>query len=558
MIWSLLYLTASRPDIIFNVGLCARFQANPKESHLMVVKMTLRYLKGTLDICIWYPRGYSFDLVGYVDVDYAGFHVDIKSTSGTAHFLGSCLVSWGTKKQNSVALSTAETEYMAAASCCAQLLWIRQQLRDYGIFVDCIFILCDNTSDVNIATNPCQHKRTKYIDIRYHFLRDNVEKGNISIIFCKTEDQIEDIFTKALSRDHFENSSKELLRSWFFDSVKVTVIRVPLELKFGHLISSNYAYVPAAKNTSKSTKVKATPRKSVKNVKVVSDATTQVDTVVKEAMVHGESMPITTSQELTIEKSVDNLEKEVDTTIVVPVVEGKGSKEPAQKEAYDGLSFSWMEDEDDNGGEKEEGVVGGHEENTTQDIANEEEKSENEGDSGEDNESEIEEEGNSENEGEAQEKASESERVDEESEEENENMSEKSKGSMTIGNTVIAPSEEASGEKRTKEFGPLLTPFTGDKEVSSIENDLPLYEVGKKPRKTPVKATESAVPTSKEVAPLAKTPLTRSERKVVDKQIIKEFRSAKKPRKKVLIVESMVELDGEDEFKSVFPEMFST
>ncbi|XP_070039178.1 secreted RxLR effector protein 161-like [Nicotiana tomentosiformis] len=98
MIWSLLYLTESNPDIAFSVGLCARFQANPKESHLKAIKRILKYLRGTPDLCLWYLIGYNFDQVGYADADYAGFHVDKKSTSGTTHFLGFCLVSWGTKK----------------------------------------------------------------------------------------------------------------------------------------------------------------------------------------------------------------------------------------------------------------------------------------------------------------------------------------------------------------------------------------------------------------------------------------------------------------------------
>ncbi|XP_070054099.1 secreted RxLR effector protein 161-like [Nicotiana tomentosiformis] len=210
MIWSLLYVTTSRPDIVFSVGLCARFQANPKKSHMKAVKRILRYLRGAADLCLWYPRGYSFDLVGYADADYTGFHVDKESTSRTAHFLGSCLVSWGTKKQNSVALSTTKVEYLAATSFCAQLLWIKQHLRNYGIFVDCVPIFCDNTSAINIAKHSCQHKRTKHIDIRHHFLRDNVEKGNISINFYKTKDQIANIFTKALSRDYFERNKLEL------------------------------------------------------------------------------------------------------------------------------------------------------------------------------------------------------------------------------------------------------------------------------------------------------------------------------------------------------------
>ena len=120
-----------------------------------------------------------------------------------ANFLGPCLVSWATRKQNSVALSTAGAKYVAAASCCSQLFWIKQQLEDIGIKTGCIPIMCDNTSAINMAKNPVQHKRTKYIDIRHHFLRDNVEKGFIIMKFCATEDQIVDIFTKALGREPF-------------------------------------------------------------------------------------------------------------------------------------------------------------------------------------------------------------------------------------------------------------------------------------------------------------------------------------------------------------------
>ncbi|XP_075079875.1 secreted RxLR effector protein 161-like [Nicotiana tabacum] len=130
IIGSLLYLTSSRHDIVFSVGLCARFQPNPKESHLKDAKRILRYLKGTQDLVLYYPSGDSFNLIGYADTDYASHLMDRKSTSGMAHFLRSCLISWGTRKQNSVALSTAEAEYVAAASSCAQLLWIKQQLED--------------------------------------------------------------------------------------------------------------------------------------------------------------------------------------------------------------------------------------------------------------------------------------------------------------------------------------------------------------------------------------------------------------------------------------------
>ncbi|XP_057248977.1 secreted RxLR effector protein 161-like [Beta vulgaris subsp. vulgaris] len=177
MIGSLLYLTSSRPDILHSVCLCARFQSCPKESHFKAVKRILRYLRGTNNLYLWYPKGGNFDLIGFSDADYAGFLVDRKSTSGTATFLGPCLISWASKKQNSVALSTAEAEYVAAASCCAQVLWVRQQLRDFVCLIDNVPIMCDNTSAINISKNPVQHSRTKHIEIRYHFLRDHVEKG---------------------------------------------------------------------------------------------------------------------------------------------------------------------------------------------------------------------------------------------------------------------------------------------------------------------------------------------------------------------------------------------
>ncbi|KAK6153180.1 hypothetical protein DH2020_012819 [Rehmannia glutinosa] len=131
MIGSLLYLTASRPDILHAVCLCARFQSNPKESHLSAVKRIFRYLKGTIQYGLFYPKNEIFSLKGYSDSDYAGNIDDRKSTSGSCQFLGDCLVSWFSKKQNCVSLSTAEAEYIFAAFCCTQLLWMKQTLADY-------------------------------------------------------------------------------------------------------------------------------------------------------------------------------------------------------------------------------------------------------------------------------------------------------------------------------------------------------------------------------------------------------------------------------------------
>jgi hypothetical protein len=119
MIGSLLYLCASRPDIMLSVCMCARFQADPKEVHLRVVKRVMRYLVYTPKFGLWYPKGSTFDLIGYSDADWAGCKIDRKSTSRTCQFLGRSLVSWASKKQNLVALSTAEAEYIAAGHCCA-------------------------------------------------------------------------------------------------------------------------------------------------------------------------------------------------------------------------------------------------------------------------------------------------------------------------------------------------------------------------------------------------------------------------------------------------------
>ncbi|GJT19954.1 putative ribonuclease H-like domain-containing protein [Tanacetum coccineum] len=143
MIGSLMYLTSSRPDIMFAVCACARYQVNPKVSHLHAVKRIFRYLKGQPKLGLWYPKDSPFDLVAYTDSDYAGASLDRKSTTGGCQFLRCRLISWQCKKQTVVANSTTEAEYVAASSCCGQVLWIQNQLLDYGynfmhtkIFID--------------------------------------------------------------------------------------------------------------------------------------------------------------------------------------------------------------------------------------------------------------------------------------------------------------------------------------------------------------------------------------------------------------------------------------
>jgi hypothetical protein len=210
MIGSLLCLCASRPDIMLSVCMCARFQSDPKECHLVVVKRILRYLVHTPCFGIWYPKGSTFDLIGYSDSYYVGCKVDRKNTLGTCQFLGRSLVSWRSKKQTFVALSTAESEYVAAGQCCAQLLWMRQTLWDFGYNLRKVTLLGDNESAIRLADNPVEHNCTKHIDIRHHFLRDHQQRGDIVVCHISTENQLTDIFTKPLDEKRFCRLRSEL------------------------------------------------------------------------------------------------------------------------------------------------------------------------------------------------------------------------------------------------------------------------------------------------------------------------------------------------------------
>ena len=187
MIGSLLYVTASRPDVMQAIGQVARFQAAPKENHIIAVKRIFKYLKGTVDFGLWYPKGNDLTLIAYSDADWAGCVDDRKITSGIAFFLGGCLVSWSSKKQSSMSLSTAEAKYIAATACCTQILWMKQTLQD--IQVTCnepIPILCDNTSAISISKNPVVHSKTKHIPIKFHFLQEQVTEKNIKLEYIGT------------------------------------------------------------------------------------------------------------------------------------------------------------------------------------------------------------------------------------------------------------------------------------------------------------------------------------------------------------------------------------
>ncbi|KAK9756213.1 hypothetical protein RND81_01G081400 [Saponaria officinalis] len=207
----LLYLTASRPDLMFSSSLLSRFIQSPSQLHHSAAKRVLRYLKGTKELCIWYKPTKTSELVGYSDSDWGRLIDDMKSTSGYAFTLGSGIFSWQSQKQDNVAQSTAEAEYIAACAAVNQAIWLRKVLKDMGKeqFTS-TRLLCDSMSAIAIAKNPVCHKRTKHFKIKYHFVRDSQREGEINLEYCPPQEQLANIFTKALPKQKFEELRSKL------------------------------------------------------------------------------------------------------------------------------------------------------------------------------------------------------------------------------------------------------------------------------------------------------------------------------------------------------------
>ncbi|GJX06952.1 retrovirus-related pol polyprotein from transposon TNT 1-94 [Tanacetum coccineum] len=172
MVRALMYLTASRPDIVHATCYCARYQAKPTEKHLTAVKRIFWYLKDSINMGLWYRKDTGFELTAFSDSDHAG------------------------------CLDSPEAEYESLSACCAQVLWLRTQLTEYGFHFDKIPMYCDSKAAIAISYNPVQHSRTKHIDVR--FIKEHVEKGIVELFFVGTEYQLADLFTKALSEDRFK------------------------------------------------------------------------------------------------------------------------------------------------------------------------------------------------------------------------------------------------------------------------------------------------------------------------------------------------------------------
>ncbi|GKB33398.1 retrovirus-related pol polyprotein from transposon TNT 1-94 [Tanacetum coccineum] len=204
MAGSLMYLTANRPDLVFAVCICTKYQASPTKKHLEALKRVFRYLRGTINWGLWYPKDTAMALTAYADADHAGCQDTRRSMSRSAQFLGDKLVSWSSKKQKSTTISTTEAEYINMSRCCAQILWMRSQLIDYGFAFNKIPLYCENCIAIALYCNNVQHSRSKHIDIRHHFIREQVEKGVVELYFMTMDYQLADIFTKALPREQFE------------------------------------------------------------------------------------------------------------------------------------------------------------------------------------------------------------------------------------------------------------------------------------------------------------------------------------------------------------------
>ena len=202
----LLYLsTRTRPDIAYAVNNVAKYCSNPTEEHWTAVKRILRYVKGTRDLGLLYTNDEPKECVGYSDADWGGDADDRKSTSGFLFQIGGTAVTWKSKKQNCVALSTAEAEYMALTSAAQEAIWMRELTTELGKEpTKSTVIYEDNQSAICMARNPQFHGRTKHIGIKYHYIREQVNNKKVELKYCPTEDMIADALTKGLSRERFE------------------------------------------------------------------------------------------------------------------------------------------------------------------------------------------------------------------------------------------------------------------------------------------------------------------------------------------------------------------
>lgn len=207
MVGAVLYATQTRPDIQYAVTTLAQFSANPGIKHLEAMKRLLRYLRGTADFKLHLGRrpNSGINLVGWTDSDWAGDIDTRRSVGGFVFDVAGSSITWSSKKQPTVALSTVEAEYMAASNATKEAIWLRTLLADLGHpQMSATIIHADNQGCIALSRNPVAHSRAKHIDIRHHFIRERIARSEIDLQFLSTKEMVADIFTKALPRDLFE------------------------------------------------------------------------------------------------------------------------------------------------------------------------------------------------------------------------------------------------------------------------------------------------------------------------------------------------------------------
>jgi hypothetical protein len=200
-----MYLVNTRPNICYAVNVLSQFMSQPRQTHLIAAKHVLRYLRGTVGYGLRYASSVDLSLQGYADADWEGSAVDRKSTFDCCFTLGSAMVSWCSRKHSSVALSTAKVEYIALSVAVCEAVWLPKLLTDlFDHEMDPTTIHCDNQSCVKLSENLAFHDISKHIEIKYHYIRDMVQRKTIHVQYLPTHEQIADIFTKPLSKTKFE------------------------------------------------------------------------------------------------------------------------------------------------------------------------------------------------------------------------------------------------------------------------------------------------------------------------------------------------------------------
>jgi hypothetical protein len=207
MVGKLMYaMIGTRPDLAFTVSTLAKFTSAPTTAHLAACKRAMRYLRRTSSYGIRYGGNNGVSCIGYTDSDYAGDRENRKSTSGYVFMACGGAISWTSRQQTSVALSTTEAEYVAATEACKELIWLNRLMKDLSILstLPPPVLYIDNQAALSLARNPSHHSRTKHIDVRYHFIRTEVAAGTINLQQIGTKENTADICTKALPKPTFE------------------------------------------------------------------------------------------------------------------------------------------------------------------------------------------------------------------------------------------------------------------------------------------------------------------------------------------------------------------